>query len=125
MPNSTHFYICEIANVPPTDNQDEEMQDNYFSNVAAGSIDDNLTYMPVIALVVGMEVVALDKPWAESSFLTQGFTIKSASDIEALRAECHHVYIEQEEELKGMSMIRGSIAPAVFDWSNPPGGRII
>ena len=101
------------------------MQDNYFSNATADSVDNNLSYMPIIGLRIGMKVVALDKPWGESTFSLQGFTIESDSDIDALRAQCHHVYIEQEEDLTGMSMIRGRTAPPVFDWSKPPGGRII
>lgn len=103
------------------------MQHLNFSNSTADSLDDNLMYMPVIALTIGMKVAALDKPWIESSFLLQGFTIESQSDIEALKAECHHVYLEPElgEQGMGMSMIRGSKRSAAFDWSNPSGGRII
>lgn len=101
------------------------MQDNYFSNAAASSLADDLMYMPVIGLGIGMKVVALDKPWGESTFALQGLVIETTDDIDALRAECHHVYIEKEEDLFGMSIVRGKAIPPVFDWTDPPGGRII
>jgi len=101
------------------------MQDRYFSNEAVDSVDNGLMYMPVIGLGIGMKVVSLDKPWGESSFLLQGFTIENYDEIEALRKECHHVYIEQEEDHFGMSLIAGKPSPPIFDWTNPPGGRII
>ena len=44
-----------------------------------------------------MYVASLDRPWLESSFLFQGFTIRDKSDLEALRAECEYVYIDVEK----------------------------
>lgn len=82
-------------------------------------------YMPVIGLGIGMKVIALDKPWGESSFALQGFVIKGEDDIEALRAECHHVFIEREDDLTGMSMVRGKAEPEIYNWINPSGARVI
>lgn len=96
-----------------------------FSNTANDTFEDNLDYMPVIGLTIGMKVAKLDKPWTDSAFLLQGFTIKSESDINALRAECHHVYIETQERFMGSSMYRGNGKSESFDWAKPPGGRVI
>ncbi len=84
--------------------------------------EDKLVSMPVIGLRIGMRVSELDKPWAESSFLFQGFTIESQSDIDALKEECTYVYIEREDAKK-MSMVRGEDAPIVTDWGGQAGGR--
>lgn len=45
----------------------------------------------------GMYVASLDRPWLESSFLFQGFTIRDKSDLEALREQCEYVYIDVEK----------------------------
>ncbi|MBW4935351.1 HD-GYP domain-containing protein [Marinobacter sp. F4206] len=52
------------------------------------------TCIDVADLSLGMHVVRLDRPWEETSFLLQGFVIRDASEIEALRSECEFVYIE-------------------------------
>lgn len=49
-------------------------------------------------LHVGMFVAELDRPWSESSFLFQGFTIEKNSDLEMLRECCKFVYIDVSEE---------------------------
>lgn len=76
-------------------------------------LNSTLTYgledsakMPIIGLSVGMRVVALDKPWEESAFKRTPFVIESQSDIEALREECEFVYVEQEQDTVGMSIVR-------------------
>ncbi len=48
-------------------------------------------------LAIGMYVAELDKPWAQSSFLFQGFEIESDEDLAKLRAECQFVVIEEPE----------------------------
>ena len=45
-------------------------------------------------LVHGMYVAALDKPWLQSSFLTQGFYVRDADTIRRLAAECTFVYVD-------------------------------
>lgn len=44
-------------------------------------------------LRVGMYVAELDRPWLETPFMFQGFTIRSPEEIEQLRRYCQHVYI--------------------------------
>lgn len=50
-------------------------------------------------LSVGMYVCDLDRPWVESSFLFQGFEIKSQDEIQTLRKECKFVYIDTEKSI--------------------------
>lgn len=55
-------------------------------------------------LEIGMHIVQLDRPWSETSFLLQGFIIKSAQEIHELQRQCDSVYIqariEQVAEIK-------------------------
>jgi putative nucleotidyltransferase with HDIG domain len=48
-------------------------------------------------LRVGMYVTELDRPWLETPFLFQGFTIRSGKEIEQLRRYCQHVFILEPE----------------------------
>lgn len=52
--------------------------------------------VPVHQLNLGMYVSELDKPWLETPFLTQGFLIKTESDIEEVAAHCEFVYIDTQ-----------------------------
>lgn len=45
-------------------------------------------------LALGMYVARLDRPWLESSFLMQGFYVRSGQDIEQLASECSFVYVD-------------------------------
>jgi len=47
-------------------------------------------------LQVGMSVIELDRPWIETPFLLQGFTIGNRSDIKAIEEYCEYVYIDAE-----------------------------
>ena len=49
-----------------------------------------------------MEVVELDRPWLETPFLFQGFTIQSEDELAQLRESCDHVFID-DEKLGGWS----------------------
>lgn len=44
----------------------------------------------------GMYVTRLDRPWLETPFLFQGFTIQNAGDIAELQRHCRFVYIDIE-----------------------------
>jgi len=48
----------------------------------------------VTDLKIGMYVGALDRDWADSSFLFQGFPIHEESDLLALRNECEFVFVD-------------------------------
>jgi len=49
-------------------------------------------------LRIGMHVDGLDRPWLETPFLFQGFTIESQEQIEQLKKYCAYVYITTEED---------------------------
>jgi len=52
------------------------------------------TPISVTGLKIGMHVIELDRPWLETPFILQGFTIENHEDIEALTKHCDVVYIE-------------------------------
>lgn len=45
-------------------------------------------------LQVGMTVIELDRPWIETPFLLQGFSISNQRDIKAIQEYCDFVYID-------------------------------
>jgi len=51
-------------------------------------------------LDIGMYVSALDRPWLGTPFVTQGFFIKSAEDIERLCQYCSWVLIDSRRSIK-------------------------
>lgn len=55
-----------------------------------------LRKVAVSELKPGMYVAELDRPWTETPFLFQGFTIESEDDIRQLREHCQHVFVDRE-----------------------------
>lgn len=53
----------------------------------------------VAHLQVGMFVCRLDREWAGTPFLMQGFTVLDDADVTQLRSWCEHVYIDVEKGL--------------------------
>lgn len=51
----------------------------------------------VAHLRVGMFVCRLDREWAGTPFLLQGFTVADEDDIDWLRRHCEHVFIDVEK----------------------------
>ncbi|NIR59448.1 MAG: HD-GYP domain-containing protein [Gammaproteobacteria bacterium] len=47
-------------------------------------------------LRLGMYVSELDRPWLETPFLFQGFTVINEEELADLRKHCHYVYIDPE-----------------------------
>jgi HD-GYP domain-containing protein (c-di-GMP phosphodiesterase class II) len=47
-------------------------------------------------LQIGMSVIELDRPWIETPFLLQGFTIGNQGDIRAIQEHCNYVYIDAD-----------------------------
>ncbi|MCP3673039.1 MAG: HD-GYP domain-containing protein [Gammaproteobacteria bacterium] len=47
-------------------------------------------------LQIGMSVIELDRPWIETPFLLQGFTIGNRSDIKAIQEYCQFVFIDTD-----------------------------
>jgi HD-GYP domain-containing protein (c-di-GMP phosphodiesterase class II) len=60
--------------------------------------------LPVEHLKLGVYVSRLDRPWADTPFLFQGFAVENDDELETLRRLCHVVFVEvsaeEAEELK-------------------------
>ena len=48
-------------------------------------------------LQIGMFVAELDRPWLETQFLFQGFTIGNEADLEEVRKSCAYAYVDIEK----------------------------
>lgn len=48
-------------------------------------------------LRIGMYVAELDRPWLDSPFLFQGFTIQDEDELRQLRETCNHVFVDVEK----------------------------
>lgn len=72
---------------------------------------NHLEYMevelPVSKLEVGMHVVALDRPWNETSFLMQGFVVSSDQELFSLQKQCNYVVVQVKTAL-GKNLQRAS-----------------
>ncbi|MCX7068568.1 MAG: HD-GYP domain-containing protein [Methylococcales bacterium] len=56
--------------------------------------------VPVDQLAIGMYVTELDRPWVETSFLFQGFEIKTEAELRAVKDICDYVYIDSTKRRK-------------------------
>jgi HD-GYP domain-containing protein (c-di-GMP phosphodiesterase class II) len=56
--------------------------------------------VPTVDLDIGMYVSGLDRPWLGTPFVTQGFFIESADDIERLRQHCDWVLVDSRRSHK-------------------------
>ena len=66
--------------------------------------------VPVDKLQFGMYVVELDRPWTETPFMYQGFHLRTAVQLAALKKYCKHVLVDpQRTEAEGAAS-----APATF-----------
>ena len=59
----------------------------------------NYIRVPASGLKLGMFVAELDRPWLETPFLMQGFTIRSLSEIRKLREYCDFVFVDKQGRL--------------------------
>ena len=48
-------------------------------------------------LEIGMFVAELDRPWLESHFLFQGFTIENQAELEDVQSSCAYVFVDVEK----------------------------
>ena len=78
---------------------------NFFINE---SID--LTQIDVQELQIGMYVSKLDRSWLETSFLFQGFELKTVTDIKEVQKQCDFVYIDIAKQTKVIGHERRSQA---------------
>lgn len=68
-------------------------------------------YTPVNALVLGMYVVELDRPWLETCFPFQGFELKNDEMIKSVRESCDYVYIDLTRTRVKKQQASSSISP--------------
>lgn len=84
----------------------------------ASGFDDNQDLhrkkLTIQELEVGMYVQELDRPWAETPFMFQGFPIKNNNEIGMLMELCEYVYIDVE---RGMDAPRDYRKPVSSDKS--------
>jgi hypothetical protein len=73
----------------------------------------------VASLKIGMFVAELDRPWSETPFLTEGFLIVEADQLELLRTYCRRVFIDplrsSPESLSHLGDLRGKQKDAGWD----------
>ena len=50
-------------------------------------------------LQLGMYVSELDRPWTETPFLFQGFSIRTTNELSALHECCEFVYVDEEKSI--------------------------
>jgi HD-GYP domain len=62
-------------------------------------------------LKLGMRVVELDRPWLDSPFLFQGFTITSAEDLASVQSVCKFVYVDDEDSSGAPETRRPLVTP--------------
>ena len=63
-----------------------------------------LIQIAVKDLKIGMYVSKLDRPWLETSFLFQGFELKTSHDIKEVQQQCDYVYIDVEKQVKNQAL---------------------
>ncbi len=59
---------------------------------------DKLREIAVEELAFGMYVSKLDRPWTETPFMFQGFTLNSEKQLLALKKYCKKVYVDPEKQ---------------------------
>lgn len=59
------------------------------------------TKVEVQNLKFGMYVAELDRPWTETTFVFQGFVLKTDQQLEALKRYCKFVYVDEERSESG------------------------
>jgi len=63
-----------------------------------------LTKIDVKDLQIGMHVSELDRPWLETTFMFQGFELKTADEIKQLQQQCEYVFIDVAKQNKSLTI---------------------
>ncbi len=80
-------------------------------------------YTPVSQLVLGMYIIELDRPWLETSFMFQGFELKTQKELNAVKQLCQYVYIDTTKHRKRNFAIDNNASlrfPSVLSHGAPP-----
>lgn len=75
----------------------------------------SLVEVDVSNLKMGMYVSKLDRPWLETSFIFQGFEIRTLKEIKRLQKQCGFVFIDKNKTKKHVHIIERSI-PFSTSW---------
>ncbi|HET8849469.1 MAG TPA: HD-GYP domain-containing protein [Marinobacter sp.] len=76
--------------------------------------------LPVQELEIGMRVVALDRPWEETTFLLQGFVIASREEIRELQRQCQNVTVQVRIESVPAATPRSAGTPTSRERASRP-----
>lgn len=77
--------------------------------------------IPVTGLKIGMYVAELDRPWLDTPFILQGFSIRTQDDIEEITQYCEWVIVEQNEDSWSPAEERGQLSASLKRGTpNPP-----
>ncbi len=82
--------------------------------------------LQVSGLKIGMYVCELDRPWLETPFILQGFTIRSLEDIDEIAKHCEWVWIEQTDDAWQPAEERSQLSPSLQRgpaWPPPAPGK--
>ncbi|NOQ81091.1 MAG: DUF3391 domain-containing protein [Methylophaga sp.] len=60
------------------------------------------TKINVKDLEIGMYVSRLDRPWLETTFLFQGFELKTTDDIKEVQKQCDYVFVDVNKQIKNV-----------------------
>lgn len=80
-------------------------------------------YTQVNQLAIGMYITELDRPWLDTSFLFEGFELKTEEEIRAVRDICNYVYIDTTKRRKAGNAVaeqRQINVHSVLDYGSPP-----
>jgi len=93
-------------------------ENNIFLNTSV-----QLTEVDVAQLQIGMYVSKLDRSWLNTSFMFQGFELKTRADLEEVQKQCEFVYIDVEKTKKNVRVVPRKVTPFSKNWilgRNPP-----
>lgn len=70
-----------------------------------------LRQISVSELKLGMYIAQLDRPWADTPFMFQGFYLRNDKQLEALRKFCRSVFVDVERTEPDALERTGTFAP--------------
>jgi HD-GYP domain-containing protein (c-di-GMP phosphodiesterase class II) len=60
-------------------------------------------------LDLGMYISALDRPWLDTPFLTQGFVLESQQDLDRVRKHCDYVYVDTVRSQSSLGRVKRAL----------------
>ena len=78
--------------------------------------------IPVSDLQFGMYIAELDRPWTDTPFMFQGFSLSTEQQLQALRRLCRHVFIDVARGHAGAAPATATAAAAPAPSATPAFG---